>query len=85
MCSCSIPRSRWPKRVASFLMAGFRRGEPLLIVATPEHRELLTRKLEEAGVNVHEAVDGVATRHARRRPNAGEVHAAGRAEPNRVR
>lgn len=42
--------------VAGFLMAGFRRGEPLLIVATPEHRELLARKLVEAGVNLHEAV-----------------------------
>ena len=34
--------------VAAFLMAGFERGEPLLIVATPEHRELLGRKLTEA-------------------------------------
>lgn len=42
--------------VAGFLMAGFRRGEPLLIVATPEHRELLARKLAEAGVNLHEAI-----------------------------
>jgi KaiC/GvpD/RAD55 family RecA-like ATPase len=36
-------------------MAGFNRQEPLLIVATPEHRELLTRKLEEAGLHVREA------------------------------
>jgi hypothetical protein len=42
--------------VAGYLMAGFRRGEPLLIVATPEHRELLTRKLEEAGLSVREAM-----------------------------
>jgi MEDS: MEthanogen/methylotroph, DcmR Sensory domain len=41
--------------VAAFLMAGFNRQEPLLIVATPEHRELLTRKLEDAGINVREA------------------------------
>jgi hypothetical protein len=41
--------------VAGFLMAGFNRGEPLLVVATPEHRELLTRKLEEAGLNTREA------------------------------
>lgn len=41
--------------VAAFLMAGFYRGEPLLIVATPEHRELLSRKLTEAGLNIHEA------------------------------
>lgn len=36
-------------------MTGFRRGEPLLVVATPEHRELLTRKLEQGGVNIREA------------------------------
>lgn len=42
--------------VAGFLMAGFNRGEPLLIVATPEHRELLTKKLEEAGLNVRNAM-----------------------------
>lgn len=41
--------------VGGFLMEGFRRGEPLLIVATPEHRELITQKLESAGVNVHQA------------------------------
>jgi hypothetical protein len=42
--------------VAGFLLAGFNRGEPLLVVATPEHRELLTRKLEEAGLNTREAM-----------------------------
>ena len=42
--------------VAAFLMAGFQRGEPLLVVATPQHRELLTRKLEEAGLNIREAM-----------------------------
>jgi hypothetical protein len=41
--------------VCGFLMAGFGRGESLLVVATPEHRELLTRKLEEAGLNIREA------------------------------
>lgn len=41
--------------VAGFLMAGFNRQEALLIVATPEHRELLTRKLEDAGVNIRAA------------------------------
>lgn len=41
--------------VGTFLMAGFHRGEPLLVVATPEHRELLSRKLSEAGLNLHEA------------------------------
>jgi hypothetical protein len=40
---------------AGFLMAGFHRGEPLLLVATPEHRELLSRKLADAGVNLHQA------------------------------
>ena len=42
--------------VAAFLLAGFKRGEPLLVVATPEHRELLTRKLEEAGIGVRDAM-----------------------------
>ena len=41
--------------VSTFLLAGFQRGEPLLIVATPEHRERLGRKLTDAGVNIHEA------------------------------
>ena len=41
--------------VAAFLVAGFERGEPLLIVATPPHRELLTRRLEDAGISVREA------------------------------
>jgi hypothetical protein len=36
-------------------MAGFHRGEPLLIVATPEHRELLGHKLADAGLNLREA------------------------------
>ena len=42
--------------VAAFLIAGFERGEPLLVVATPPHRELLARKLEEAGLNLREAM-----------------------------
>jgi hypothetical protein len=42
--------------VAAFLIDGFQRGESLLIVATPEHRELLTRKLEESGLNTHDAI-----------------------------
>ena len=41
--------------VCGFLMAGFRRGEAILVVATPEHRELLACKLEEAGLNIREA------------------------------
>ena len=42
--------------VAAFLMAGFNRGEPLLVVATPEHRDLLSTKLEAAGLNVRNAM-----------------------------
>ena len=42
--------------VSAFLMAGFLRGEPLLIVARPQHRELLGRKLTAAGLNIHEAI-----------------------------
>lgn len=42
--------------VSAFLMEGFRRSEPLLIVATPQHRELLARKLSDAGLNIHEAI-----------------------------
>jgi len=42
--------------VSAFLMAAFHRGEPLLVVATPEHRELLTRKLHEAGLKIDEAI-----------------------------
>lgn len=42
--------------VSAFLMAGFHRGEPLLVVATPEHRELLTRCLAESGLNIREAI-----------------------------
>lgn len=38
--------------VGDFLLGGFGRGEHLLIVATPEHRDLLTRRLEGAGLNV---------------------------------
>ena len=41
--------------VAAFLLNGFKRGEPLLVVATPEHRDLLARKLEQGGINIREA------------------------------
>ena len=37
--------------VAAFLIGGLERNENILIVATPEHRELLTRRLDEAGWN----------------------------------
>jgi MEDS: MEthanogen/methylotroph, DcmR Sensory domain len=42
--------------VAAFLLAGFARGESMLIVATPEHRELLTRRFRESGLNPRDAV-----------------------------
>lgn len=41
--------------VSAFLLAAFQRGDAILIVATPEHRELLSRHLEEGGVNIREA------------------------------
>jgi len=42
--------------VAAFLLAGFARGESMLIVATPEHRELLTRRFLESGFNPRDAI-----------------------------
>lgn len=42
--------------VPAFLMGGFEREESLLIVATPEHRELLNRTLEGMGLKVREAI-----------------------------
>jgi hypothetical protein len=42
--------------VSAFLLAGFKAGESILLAVTPEHREALTRRLEESGLNVHEAV-----------------------------
>jgi hypothetical protein len=41
--------------VGRFLVDGFGRGEPVLIVATPPHREMLSDALLSAGVNVHNA------------------------------
>jgi hypothetical protein len=41
--------------IAEFLIAGFGRGEPLLMVVTPPHRELLCERLERAGLNVRNA------------------------------
>ena len=65
--------------VSAFLMAGFERGENVLIVATPEHRELLTRRLEEAGVNIREADRRQPAGDARRRADPRQVHAPGHA------
>ncbi len=41
--------------VSAFLLDAFQRGESLLLVVTPEHRELLTARLEAAGINIREA------------------------------
>ena len=41
--------------MSAFLLEGFGRGEALLIVATPQHLELLKGKLQAAGVNVRAA------------------------------
>ncbi|HYB94612.1 MAG TPA: MEDS domain-containing protein [Vicinamibacterales bacterium] len=42
--------------VAQFLLDGFGRGERLLVVATPQHCDLLTRKLIQSGLNVRDAI-----------------------------
>jgi MEDS: MEthanogen/methylotroph, DcmR Sensory domain len=42
--------------VAAFLVGGLARGENAIIVATPEHRELLSRRLDEAGWNVRKLI-----------------------------
>ncbi|MEP6782940.1 MAG: MEDS domain-containing protein [Acidobacteriota bacterium] len=42
--------------VSAFLLAGFRRGEPMLVVATPGHLELLTRRFASEGLDVHGAI-----------------------------
>lgn len=42
--------------VAAFLIGGLERNENILVVAAPQHRELLTRRLEEAGWNGHKLI-----------------------------
>ena len=42
--------------VGAFLIGGLERNENILVVATPEHRELLTRRLDEAGWNARTLV-----------------------------
>lgn len=42
--------------VSAFLVQGLRQGASVLIAATPEHRELLTNRIEAAGWSVHKAV-----------------------------
>ncbi|HEX7282157.1 MAG TPA: MEDS domain-containing protein [Vicinamibacterales bacterium] len=43
--------------VSHFLISGLERGENAIIVATPEHRELLSRRLDEAGWNVRRLIN----------------------------
>jgi hypothetical protein len=43
--------------VAAFLIGGLERNENVLVVATPEHRELLSRCLDDAGWNVRKLVN----------------------------
>lgn len=42
--------------VSAFLVGGLQQGASVLVAATPEHRELLTGRLEAAGWNVRNAV-----------------------------
>jgi hypothetical protein len=42
--------------VSAFLIDGFERGENVLIVATPEHRGMLSRRLDESGWTVRTLV-----------------------------
>lgn len=42
--------------VGDFLHRGLGHGDNVLVVATPQHLHLLTRRLADAGWNVHEAV-----------------------------
>lgn len=42
--------------VAAYLLGGLERHENVLIVASPEHRDLLSRRLEDAGWNVRKLV-----------------------------
>jgi len=42
--------------VSAFLIGGLQRNENAIVVATPEHRELLTRRLDEAGWNVRKLI-----------------------------
>jgi hypothetical protein len=43
--------------VSRFLVGGLERGESAIIVATPEHRELLSRHLDKAGWNVRTLIN----------------------------
>lgn len=43
--------------VPGFLIRGLERGENAIVIATPEHRELLSRRLDEAGWNVRTLIN----------------------------
>jgi hypothetical protein len=43
--------------VSAFLIDGLDRGENLIIIATPEHRESVSRRLDEAGWNVRRLIN----------------------------
>jgi len=43
--------------VSAFLIGGLERGESVLVVATPQHRELLSRRLDEAGWHVRTLIN----------------------------
>jgi hypothetical protein len=42
--------------VGAFLVAGLQQGASVLLAVTPEHRDLLTRRIEESGWSVRTAV-----------------------------
>jgi hypothetical protein len=42
--------------VSAFLIGGLERGDNAICIATPEHRELLSRRLDEAGWNVRRLI-----------------------------
>src|SRR4051812_16109790 len=43
--------------VADFLAAGLRVGQPVLVIATPEHREAFTARVRAKGLDVESAID----------------------------
>jgi KaiC/GvpD/RAD55 family RecA-like ATPase len=45
------------RNVASYIWQGLRRGEGVLIIATPEHRDCFTRHLTGFGANVSQALN----------------------------